>query len=626
MKSKEQSMIDELVVYDADKERTLFSDETVRYIIPLYQRAYAWADVPSDSPIEQLIDDVLEHDGENYYIGSLIVHKCGTKYEVIDGQQRLTTLLLLMTELELPVKNILSFDCRKKADNTLSKFIDKKEVLDEDLEQSLVKGMQIIREKLQQSDVDKKLLIDNLSHIRLYRIQVPPKTDLNRYFEIMNTRGEQLEQHDILKATLMSEIENVETRNLFAKIWEASSDMTGYVQMHFEVADRDALFGYGWNWMPEVSEYEITLEKEEEFALSLDDILRNGSVESYEETDKNERVRFESVIEFPYFLLHVLRVYVDTQNVALPEDAEPRRLLDDKKLIREFDKVIRYGKIDGRAICDNKEAFSVQFMDCLLKCRFLFDKYIIKREFANESVDGEWSLKQLEVSGQESRKKAYFKNTVFKDKYEWKSTSESRNKNNLMLQSALRVSYTSPKVMHWITELLIWLYDEENREGWYQYEEVIEGIAIKAVKENFLDSGDYRMGVNTPRIVFNYLDYLLWWEDKKKYSDFVFEFRNSVEHWYPQHPSEDTFETWEQEEVDHFGNLCIIQRNVNSRFSNMAPLAKKSTFKKMINKGSLKLQLMAEKTGSGNSSWRNQYEEFGEEMLAKLKYACGIEE
>ena len=136
------------------------------------------------------------------------------------------------------------------------------------------------------------------------------------------------------------------------------------------------------------------------------------------------------------------------------------------------------------------------------------------------------------------------------------------------------------------------------------------------------------MGVNTPHIVFNYLDFLLWRENKEKYADFVFEFRNSVEHWYPQHPSEGIFDTWEQEEVDDFGNLCIIQRSVNSRFSNMAPAAKKTTFGQMISKGSLKLRLMAERTGGGsdaNIQWKQEYEDFGSEMIEKLSAACHIE-
>ena len=136
----------------------------------------------------------------------------------------------------------------------------------------------------------------------------------------------------------------------------------------------------------------------------------------------------------------------------------------------------------------------------------------------------------------------------------------------------------------------------------------------------------YNMGVDTPHIVFNYLDYLLW---KETEPEFVFEFRNSIEHWYPQHPSEGTFEQWSHEDgVDNFGNLCIIQRSVNSKFSNMSPDAKKSTFDDMIKKGSLKLRIMASLTqASDNKSasynWRdNVYLQHEEEMISKLIAAC----
>lgn len=615
-------LIDELTVYDGE-QTTLFSDTSVKYVIPLYQRAYAWTDVE----IEQLIDDIQEHDGKRYYIGSLIVCRRESGFEVIDGQQRLTTLLLLLIELGLPVKNTLSFACRKLADDTLSKYTDKKEISDDDLEQNLVRGRRIIAEKLSEDGIDRNVLAEKLTHLRLYRIQVPPYTDLNRYFEIMNTRGEQLEQHDILKATLMSEIRNDGKRELFAKIWDACSDMTGYVQMHFDVTTRNYLFGSLWNWLPEIDYDSLAGQKNAERGIDIDKILAPGFKVRNEDknTDQNERIRFESVIDFPYFLLHVLRVYISAFHIRLPEERKPQRLLDDKKLLHEFDLVVRYGKRGRWQLAHDKEEFSLSFMECLLQCRFLFDQYIIKREYANESADGEWSLKQLAVSVRKRNKKAYYKNTEFKDYREWASTYGPRNENILMLQSALRVSYTSPKVMHWITELLIWLYDEDNRLNWWKYGSVVEQIAIRAVKSNFLDAGDYKLGVNTPHIVFNYLDYLLWRESPKQYSDFTFEFRNSVEHWFPQRPSE--FEAWTQEEVDDFGNLCIIQRSVNSKFSNMAPAAKKNNYERMIGKGSLKLRLMAQRTSGSdaNTQWKQECQKFGAEMIEKLKAACDDE-
>lgn len=204
-----------------------------------------------------------------------------------------------------------------------------------------------------------------------------------------------------------------------------------------------------------------------------------------------------------------------------------------------------------------------------------------------------------------------------------------------MIQSALRVSYTSPKVMHWITGLLLWLEMNDNTSKLNSYCAVAEQIARQSIIENFFKpckDGDYRLGVGTPHIVFNYLDYLIWKNDRNLYKDFTFEFRNSVEHWYPRHPKESEIETWKDGGVDRFGNLCIIQRNVNSKFYNLPPEGKKTSFRSMIEKGSLKLRLMSKLTApdkgiSANQNWKDYVcAEHEREMINLLSEDCGLEE
>ena len=125
--------------------------------------------------------------------------------------------------------------------------------------------------------------------------------------------------------------------------------------------------------------------------------------------EDNSHVRFDSIIDFPHFLLHSLRVfvklYVDSKNELLGE------LLDDKKLIVDFDNVIKYGSIDDEPIKKNCEYFSTLFIVHLLQTRYLFDKFIIKREYIGEDQDGKWSLKELYTTGGKSNKKAYYANT-----------------------------------------------------------------------------------------------------------------------------------------------------------------------------------------------------------------------
>lgn len=625
-------MVEELKILD---EVTIF-DTNVHYVIPRYQRAYAW----EDKEIVQLIDDINDiNSSENYYIGSLIVSKIKGKpetYEVVDGQQRLTTLFLLLQYLvsegvlEGDLGQTLSFDCRSKSKYTLSNIqqilTDKKLPADyeENIDQSILSGIKAIRQKFtSDKGLNKDDFVSRLQHVILYRIEVPEHTDLNRYFEIMNTRGEQLEQHDILKARLMRFLNNRKEQELFSRIWNACSDMTGYVQMHFSRTERENIFGGEWNGWPanEWSEYSDCLEitEDSENNATISEIIKpRFKVDNIDGIlDDDIHIRFESIIEFPYFLLHALRVFVDFYNVSLEKDLG--ELLDDKKLIADFENVIKYGTIDEEPIKDNRENFVKMFIIHLLQTRYLFDMFIIKREFTGEDKEGEWSLKELHTSGQASKKKAYYSNTKLRYENEWEKTYAPRNKECLMIQSALRVSYTSPKVMHWITELVLWLFENDEVA---QLTNEAEDIAALATKENFLDGENYKLGVTTPHIVFNFLDYLLWKNNKNKYSDFEFEFRNSVEHWYPQNPSDGSFDSWNDK--DTFGNLCIVSRSVNSKFSNLSPESKMKSYSKMVKKGSLKLRIMGDIIEKGsNDEWiKAQCHEHEKDMIKVLNEAC----
>ena len=441
-----------------DLNKTIFHKD--EYIIPLYQRAFAW----SDNEICQLIEDICDFSADHYYIGTLIVNlRKDGKYEVIDGQQRLTALFLLLNYIgDLNWigdynwgKDRLSYECRERSNFTLNNLSElTKDGAQSDfeniekIEQSLIDGRKIIEDKFRKDDIKKDEFIPNLKKVILYRIEVPQHTDLNRYFEIMNVRGEQLEQHDILKATLMKPLDKY-GQKVFSTVWDACRDMTGYVQTHFHKEVPEVLFGDRLEQLvaePYEKLYRLIKVQEEQKSGSFSDdgndsgptakgnkdnekksILdiiqyENLPTPDGEEDENGAWVRFDSVIGFTYFLLHVLKVFadkmLDKDSCSIPD------LLDDKKLLDVFKTVIGQGKSNGREI-DEKE-FSRSFIDCLLKCRFLFDKYIIKREYKKDNLDGAWSIKELAVG--DSKENNYYINTVFSEESE-------ANKTNLMLQS-----------------------------------------------------------------------------------------------------------------------------------------------------------------------------------------------
>ena len=133
-------------------------------------------------------------------------------------------------------------------------------------------------------------------------------------------------------------------------------------------------------------------------------------------------------------------------------------------------------------------------------------------------------------------------------------------------------------------------------------------------------------------------------KNKEQYKNFAYEYRNSVEHWYPQHPSEGELVPWETRtddryDRDRFGNLCLLTPSTNSKFSNLPPAAKARANENAENTGSLKYRVMVkltkdiEKTfeqcgepGKGTAKkWRDSAcEEHEKKMLALLGSALGV--
>lgn len=636
-----------------NKNYTLF--DNTKYKIPIYQRAFAW----ESKEIEQLLNDIKDFDDESYYLGSLIVKKVDTNsntYDVIDGQQRLTALYLILSFIYHNKKlniinnlnNPLTFECRQDSNDLLKDTAKALSLLDKNElncnYNSIIEGYKIIKQYFEKewiihenkvADINEKInhIILKLKNTCLFRIEVPEHTDLNRYFEVMNTRGEQLEQHEILKANLMSYLSNKNERTLFAKIWDACSNMDGYVQMHFDTNIRTLIFGKDYQQTPfiendfsAIAQQKGDTNNEKSSENTSDDdsfkidiktiieLINNGEKdENYnnlinitnkvkenknnkDKEDKKTLKSFESIISFPYFLLHVLKVYIINEQSQTEELLKDFIMLDDLKLQKTFKNKIE--KITSNNE-QNKRNFAINFIIYLLKCRFLFDNFIIKRQFDNDNSN--WSLIRFCTYD----KKPNYENPTFK------------KDNILMLQSCLRVTYTSPKSMHWITILLDYLYkhfetinlnDTNNIVN--DFQNLIEQFAKDNVKE-WIDNNNFSQGVATPHIVFNYLDYVIWellpnttncnykelenQLEKINYKDFKFEYRNSVEHWYPQNPKNG--KKWKDEEFNMFGNLCILGRIDNANFSNFDPSAKKAQFKEdKIKTASLKLQIMSNLT------------------------------
>ena len=80
------------------------------YEIPIYQRNYAWEKDEITALIQDVYDSYKKDSKRPYYIGTLVsYHKGDHVYEVIDGQQRLTTIRLILDALEVTPNNRLTY-------------------------------------------------------------------------------------------------------------------------------------------------------------------------------------------------------------------------------------------------------------------------------------------------------------------------------------------------------------------------------------------------------------------------------------------------------------------------------------------------------------------------------------
>ena len=612
----------------------LFNDENkCNYIIPIYQRNYAWG----DDEISSLLQDIKnaceknKEQDKNYYIGSLVVYRReNDDFEVIDGQQRLTTLTLIMHHLDKLVFRNVCFEHRDESEQALSNLTS--ETLPSNFSQALKTIKKVIDEWGNNKDEIVKFLLDK---VEIIRTEVPEGTDLNHYFEIMNTRGEQLEKHEILKARLMKELPTAIEQSSFAKIWDACSDMSRYVVMGLDSELRKVIFGNDWQKTPRVFWKEILRVADElnrgkgnkeEDGKKIKDLLKiNKKIEikdGYLE-DKYDGA-FTSVIDFPNFLMHVLRIYLEEYNKD--QDFTQNVSLDEKFLLKSYEESFK----------DNDKEVR-KFIFVLFTCRYLFDRYVIKSSTIRTGEEN-WSLWKI----MRSSSNYYYKNS-FSDNTENKNDDEELKdsdptKKAVMLLSMFHVSNTSHSYKNWLYAVLRWLFKNKDNIMHDNYVDFLEKLCDKFyfgnncqgkdITEIILDKVEFELnsgdkenwddGINVPNFVFNRLDYQLWTKYKNTYPQFRFTFRSSVEHHYPQHPSEEHgLEKLEQEILDNFGNLYLLSQSKNSRLSNLPPEAK-LTYYPNGDYDSLKQALMMEKTKEFNKWKAEEILEHGKEMLILL--------
>lgn len=567
-------------------------DEQYKYIIPLYQRNFSWR----REQIEQLLQDVFSafkqnHNG-NYYIGSLVVLKRSNgDYEVIDGQQRLTVLSLITKILGINKEPRLFYDSRPETEDFFKVFYNSKDGscnIDYSQTAHLRNAIDFIKEidldaenqtgRINEAKEIKKGEVSFCHYFEhnviLVLVEIPQDTDVASYFEIMNNRGAQLQKHEILKSFLISKLTD-KSRNEFAKIWTACSQMDVPIQKLFTSEDRQKYFGVNYDEFCFTGLIEVNnIKSDDGNPKNLYDILTEsnmigGNAENNTGVDSEENddeTKYKSIIDFPNFLMHVFKVMYPDKDIPLNE----------KYLIETYKKV-------------SDELEPEEFIKNLFFCRTIFDRYIVKTYTDNDSEDGErWTLRKPKKE---------------QDKWYYVNTFDEENKQNRILKALtmLQVSFRTRIYKNWLFDILNWFSEKKciNVEcgdylqkldkiiiGNYDKKEVTK---TRIDEENLLTrENSYSEGLKTPHFLFNFKDYLYWVDSKNAnkiintyaIKDFDFKYWNSVEHHMAKEWAKRNNVPNYEQFIDNLGNLCLISKSSNSRLSDRDVKEKVETFGK----------------------------------------------
>lgn len=605
------------------------AERQLGFVIPSYQRPYVW----KTDDVLKLLDDIKNAfiaKEPHYFIGSSLsaLHQQNNQsvYELIDGQQRTTTLILISIAFhqvnpDSPLARVallgkqprLSFAIRDAVQNLLGSYAGLQHLAKpgaDAIKQDpylthLHANLEVLTQAIAALLKDTEFKLDEFADFLYQNVSwvnniVPEQLDLNRLFASMNTTGIQLEPADLLKAKLFKRINTEKT--LYNKIWLACE----HTQNYFERNLRQLFPSADWNKLTfaELSQYSPALEpkpanneqgsetKGKTLAALYDEVQKgdhseNTTTPKTEDTAveiEDETVYCRSIISFDLLLIHTLRIFAAQQ---LWPDLTPR--IKASNLLSCFDYLL---KQDEQTI--------KEFLLLLWQVRYQFDKWVVKWVEHDDTEDPQ--LRLTYVSRSASNGNFYINRKA-------KETSALTQ-----LQAVL--NFTGDRSAHyWITTLLATLVAQPQLEeqGVLSVLEKIDNqlsLTSQTQKEatfaqikgdvpalqNWQQQVEYfaeSKGTGFEHYWFQKIEYLLWKHgdiNDEKLKKYRITSKNSVEHVHPQ--QEEYQNKLPDELLNAFGNLVLLSPGENSSYSNQAIAKKKADFDSKPRYDSLKLKAL----------------------------------
>ncbi|MFD0976561.1 DUF262 domain-containing protein [Salinimicrobium gaetbulicola] len=579
--------------------------ENIKFVIPSYQRPYVWGDQEVKKLLSDFYKAFQKDKNSNYYIGTILTRENSFEAELIDGQQRFTTMWLIAfvfwtkqsgSEIEKILKTPdgklkMSFEIRTEVANYLYALIKNKETAEEaiyntqehpylqNIARALTTIQSIIDEEVPEIELKDFGNYIN-SRVRLIKNTTPKKQDLNKLFSTINSAGVQLEQTDIVKSNLLNHIDE---KVLYGKIWESCEDMSNFFERNARIS------------FPKSSWAKIDLSKQINFNKSIfiyedmdsgnfgnenftiDDIdvenlepYKDSGLRDQDEKRDSEVIYCRSIINFGQLLLHTYRIHL-----KLEDKPDFEGTFHVNRLIEIFSNLKDQAEIK-------------RFIERLWTIRNLFDKYIVKWVSDNNT-----KIESLELLNINKNSENYYSRTPYE-----KSAI-------LMLQSVLY--FTGDYLRQfWLTPFLYFLY-KKNQDKSATDESILKGLEKIDNQLSLCSSmndkdATYKMleldlnfelkfeeylnksnGTKFKHYWFQKLEYLLWknWREDNKteeFNNYRIVSRNSIEHIYPQKNAK-----IDDDHLHSFGNLVLLSVSQNSEYGAKPVGVKRSMFKEKKN-------------------------------------------
>lgn len=209
---------------DKSNIKTIKELHEYTFYIPDYQRNYRW----TKDEVQQLIDDIYNSD-EGYSLQPIVVKKKeDKKYELIDGQQRLTTLYIIFMIFEIEYNKDVEYYKIKRDNNCncLSKKIDEIRKLStneidklEDIDEwHIAHAYNTIKKYIEKEKLKNKKFLELCKNTQVIWYEIDENEDPIIVFERLNVGKIPLEKAEIIKAEAITELEE-QDRKACAKLW-----------------------------------------------------------------------------------------------------------------------------------------------------------------------------------------------------------------------------------------------------------------------------------------------------------------------------------------------------------------------------------------------------------------------